>query len=165
MKIHTLQTECWLPAPRARVFAFFADAYNLEAITPPWLQFAVRTPRPITMQVGALIRYGLRLHGIPLRWLTEITCWEPPFRFVDEQRRGPYRLWIHTHTFLEQHGGTSCRDEVKYAVPGGRLVNALFIQRQVQAIFAYRQEAIRRQFASDPARSSLVRPEVDFSRR
>lgn len=156
MKIHTLQTQCWLPTPRERVFAFFADAFNLEAITPPWLQFAVMTPRPITMQAGATIRYRLRLHGIPLSWLTEITCWEPPFRFVDEQRRGPYRLWVHTHTFREERGGTLCSDEVNYAVPGGSLVNALFVRREVRAIFAYRQEAIRREFALHPSRARPV---------
>lgn len=146
MTTTTFRTECWLPEPIGRVFSFFADAANLGVITPPWLHFTILTPLPITMRVGALIDYRLRVHGLPLRWQTEITGWEPPYRFVDEQRRGPYRLWVHTHTFEERDGGTLCRDQVDYAVPGGALIDRLFVRRDVKAIFAYRELALKTRF-------------------
>lgn len=120
------------------MFAFFSDAHNLDRITPPWLHFHVLTPPPIPMRVGQRIDYRLRIRGIPLRWQSAITAWEPPHRFVDEQQRGPYRAWIHEHTFEEKDGGTLARDEVKYAVFGGALVNRLFVERDVKKIFEYR---------------------------
>jgi ligand-binding SRPBCC domain-containing protein len=144
MTLHHYHAELWLPRPRPEVFAFFAEARNLESITPPWLRFEVLTPAPIVMQTGTLIDYRLRLHGLPLRWRTEITLWEPPVRFADTQLRGPYRRWVHTHTFEERDGGTLCRDDVEYAVPGGALVERLFVRRDVERIFAHRQEVMRR---------------------
>jgi ligand-binding SRPBCC domain-containing protein len=128
------------------VFRFFADARNLEAITPPWVQFQILTPGVIEMRPGALIDYRIKIHGIPVRWRTEITGWEPPFRFVDEQRRGPYRRWIHTHTFEEHPQGTLCRDHVQYAVWGGQLIHWLFVRRDVQRIFQYRTERLNQLF-------------------
>lgn len=146
MKIHEFTTEQWLPRTRAEVFPFFADARNLEAITPPWLNFVILTPGEIPMRPGALIDYRLRIRGIPVRWRTEITAWEPPYRFVDEQRRGPYRLWRHTHEFEERDGGTLCRDRVEYAVPGGALVDWLLVRRDVKRIFDYRAQVLREYF-------------------
>lgn len=141
--IFTLEANAFLPHPLETVFPFFADAGNLEIITPPWLRFRILTPLPIDMRAGARIMYRLRLHGIRLRWQTEITAWEPPHRFVDEQRRGPYRTWIHEHTFAPREGGTEMRDYVRYAVPGGRWVNALFVRREVRRIFEYRAQKMR----------------------
>lgn len=146
MTLHTYHQELWLPAPREQVFAFFADARNLETITPGWLNFEILTPGPIEMRAGALIDYRLRVHRVPLRWQTEITAWEPQHRFVDEQRRGPYRRWRHTHTFSDLDGGTLCRDEVEYAVPGGRLANWLFVRRDIEQIFAFRTQALSRRY-------------------
>jgi hypothetical protein len=143
----TLTTELWLGRPLAEVFPFFADAGNLDLITPPWLRFEIVTPRPMEMKAGALIDYRLRLHGLPVRWQSEITVWQPPDLFVDEQRRGPYRIWHHKHTFTERDGGTLVRDYVRYAVWGGALVNRLFVQRDVAAIFGYRQQTLRELFA------------------
>lgn len=134
--------ELWLPRSRDEVFPFFADARNLQRITPPWLKFEVLTPEPITLLPGALIDYRLKVHGLPLRWRTEISEWEPPARFVDIQLRGPYRLWHHTHTFESRDGGTLCGDVVRYRVPGGALVNALFVRRDVERIFAFRRQAL-----------------------
>ena len=143
---HVFETELWLPVPREKVFPFFADARNLEVLTPPWLHFTVLTPGEIPMRVGALIDYKLRIHGLPVRWRTEITGWNPPFSFCDEQRRGPYRRWSHVHTFAERDGGTLCQDRVLYAVLGGALVNRFFVRHDVQKIFNYRAEALQNRF-------------------
>lgn len=140
-------TEVLVPRPREEVFAFFADAGNLEVLTPPWLRFEILTPRPIEMRPGALIDYRLRLHGIPLRWRTEIVVWEPPERFVDLMVRGPYRHWRHTHTFEEAPGGTRMADDVEYRVPGGFLADRLFVRRDVRRIFAFRRERLLAAFA------------------
>jgi ligand-binding SRPBCC domain-containing protein len=148
VKTHVLAFEQWVSSRRGEVFPFFADARNLEAITPPWLRFEVLTAGPFEMRVGARIDYRLHVRGIPLRWQSEITAWEPPFRFVDEQRRGPYRRWVHTHTFQEQDGGTLCGDAVEYVVPGGRLVNWLFVEAELRRIFAYRREVLERRFSA-----------------
>ncbi len=146
MTTHTFETALWLPVPRENVFPFFADARNLEVITPPWLKFTVLTPGEIPMRVGALIDYKLRIHGLPVRWRTEITEWNPPFSFCDEQRRGPYHRWTHRHTFEERDGGTLCQDRVFYVVPGGALVNHFFVRHDVKKIFDYRSEALKKQF-------------------
>ncbi len=137
-----LASEVLLPRRREEVFPFFADARNLERITPPWLRFSILTPGPVEMREGALIDYRLRIHGVPVRWRTRIAAWEPPFRFVDEQVRGPYRRWMHEHTFEPMDGGTLCRDRVEYAVPGGRLIARLLIRPDVDRIFAYRREVL-----------------------
>ena len=142
MKITELRSEQWVPRPLVEVFEFFSDAFNLERLTPPLLRFNVLTSPPIEMREGLLIDYRLRIRGIPVRWRSEITAWEPPFRFVDEQRRGPYRLWWHEHSFEERDGGTVCRDRVRFAVPGGRLVQKLFVDPDVRKIFAYRGEQL-----------------------
>jgi hypothetical protein len=133
-----LRREQWFPRPLEEVFAFFADARNLETITPPWLAFEVLTSDPIAMRPGSLIDYRLRLHGVPLRWRTEIAACQPPHRFVDTQRRGPYREWVHEHTFTARGGGTVVGDHVRYRVPGGRLVHELFVRRDVERIFDFR---------------------------
>jgi ligand-binding SRPBCC domain-containing protein len=139
----TFQTELWLPRPRTEVFHFFAEARNLETITPPWLKFEVLTPAPIEMRSGTLIDYRIRVHGLPIRWRTEITEWQPPHHFVDVQLRGPYKLWHHTHTFEEHNGGTVCLDHVRYWPRGGALVNWLFVRRDVERIFQYRQQRMQ----------------------
>lgn len=148
--IRTFETELWLPRKREEVFQFFAEAGNLEALTPPWLSFAILTPQPVKLKAGALIDYRLRLHGLSLRWQTEITAWEPPRRFVDEQRRGPYRLWVHEHLFEERDGGTLARDHVQYAAPGGWLVERLFVRRDIRRIFEFRRAKLASLFGSRP---------------
>ena len=147
MKTFTLTNELWLPQQPQDVFPFFADAFNLERLTPPSLGFQVLTPPPIEMKVGTLIDYRVRLRGIPMRWQSEITEWEPPHRFVDEQRRGPYRLWIHEHTFTSQDGGTMAKDTVQYAVLGGAIVQRLFVASELKRIFQYRNAALKDHFS------------------
>jgi ligand-binding SRPBCC domain-containing protein len=131
------------------VFDFFADAFRLEAITPPWLHFRVLTPRPIKMGVGLRIDYRLRLHGWPIRWQSQISTWNPPYEFVDEQVRGPYRYWHHRHAFEEVAEGTLVRDEVHYAVPLGRIMHPLLVRRDLIRIFEFRGEAIGRWYSPD----------------
>jgi ligand-binding SRPBCC domain-containing protein len=159
MKQFTVQSELWLPRPRDEVFPFFAEARNLETITPPWLKFEVRTPAPIAMRPGTLIDYRIRVHGIPIRWRTEIAEWQPPHRFVDVQLRGPYTLWHHTHTFEERDGGTLCLDHVRYRPRGGALMNWLFVRRDVEAIFRYRQQRMRELFGTGVRPSSTKPPQ------
>lgn len=150
MKSWELRTAIRLPRPRAEVFDYFGDAGNLQEITPPWLHFEIITPKPIHMRPGALIEYKLRLHGIPIRWKTEITAWEPPLRFVDEQLSGPYRLWRHEHTFEEIEGGTLAEDRVRYAVLGGTLANRLLVARDLTKIFRYRHRKLQEAFGRWP---------------
>lgn len=138
MKVFTLDSQVLIPKPLDEVFEFFSDARNLERLTPPWLRFEVITPAPIEMRTGTLIDYRLRLRGIPIRWQSEITVWEPPARFVDEQRRGPYRQWIHEHRFSESGGQTLAEDHVRYAVPGGAITNRLLVAPDLRRVFAYR---------------------------
>ena len=135
-----------LPRPVEEVWPFFTDAHNLEAITPPILNFNVLTPKPIDMKRGALIDYQLRIRGIPVKWRTEISLWEPGVRFMDRQLRGPYRWWEHEHRFEPtEDGGTRCLDAVDYHVAGwflAPLANALLVQNDVEKIFRYRAEKL-----------------------
>lgn len=146
----SLERRLFLPAQRSAVFEFFSHAENLGRITPPDLQFEITSPRPIRMHVGALIDYRIRLHGVPMRWRTRILDWEPPHRFVDLQLRGPYRFWLHEHEFRETEGGTTVTDRVWYRLPAlgplARPVSAL-VRRQLDAIFDFRAEAVRRALA------------------
>jgi len=149
LRVRTLTIEQWLPRPLDEVFAFFSDAHNLDVLTPPWLHFRILTPRPIPMQQGTHIDYRLRWHGLPLSWRTEISVWEPPFRFVDQQLRGPYRQWLHEHTFEQHDGGTLMRDRIDYAVPGWLLeplLSRLIVARDVKRIFAYRRAKMQELF-------------------
>ena len=145
--MHVFERELWLPVPRVKVFPFFADARNLAVLTPAWLKFRILTPGEIPMRAGAVIDYQLRIHGLPVRWRTEITAWNPPCGFTDEQRIGPYRRWRHRHAFEEKDGGTLCFDRVEYAVPGGALINWLLVRRDVEKIFLYRAGALKKHFA------------------
>ncbi len=133
-----------LPRARERVFPFFANAANLQLITPPELKFEIVTPQPIAMQQGTLIKYRLHLLGIPFEWLTQITIWDPPREFVDTQVKGPYRKWVHQHLFVETSFGTRMHDAVTYELPFfpiGELAGPL-VHLQLRRIFAYRARAL-----------------------
>ena len=153
----TFEAEELLPAPIEKVFGFFSRAENLELLTPPFLHFKILSPTPAPMHSGTRIEYRIRLHGIPMKWVTEITCWEPGVRFVDVQLSGPFRLWRHEHRFEAVGDSTRMLDHLTYSIPGSifaPLANALFVRRQIRAIFAYRSAAIRRVFQSSAMRSS-----------
>lgn len=147
MNVHEFKSEIWLPGSVEKVFAFFADPTNLDSITPVWLNFRMLTPGPIVMRLGVLLDYKLRVRGFPIRWRSKITAWEPPHRFVDEQIRGPYRRWIHEHNFEARNGGVLVRDHVRYAVPLDLALHKLLVRPDLERIFAYRRESLRRRFA------------------
>lgn len=145
MAEYILKRELTLDLPRREVFDFFADAGNLERITPPELNFHIVTPQPIDVRKGALIDYRLRVRGLPVTWRTEISVWEPPFRFVDQQLKGPYKQWIHTHTFTEMDPKrTLIEDEVRYRLPMEPLgdIAHFMVRRELEYIFDYRQKAV-----------------------
>jgi hypothetical protein len=147
--MRTFRYECEQRLPRGlhEVFAFFSDPANLERITPPWLSFSILRSSTPTIERGTTIDYRLRVRGIPLRWTSVIAVWEPPHRFVDEQVRGPYRRWVHTHSFTAEGPHTLVRDDVEYAVLGGALVDRLFVRRDIDKIFAHRRVELERIFA------------------
>lgn len=142
---YILRSEQCIARPIDEVFAFFADAWNLEKITPPWLGFRILFMSTDSIEEGTTIRYRLRLHGIRFYWRTEICEWNPPHCFVDEQTKGPYKRWRHTHRF-EAHGSrTKMIDEVQYSLPLGflgRAVHAVKVRRDVSRIFDYRRQQI-----------------------
>ena len=148
-RVHVLEREQTIARPLVETFAFFADPGNLQAITPEWLRFRI-LEAPERLTGGSQLRYRLRLLGWRISWLTEITDWEPPHRFADVQRRGPYRLWEHTHEFEDDGlGGTRMRDTVRYSVPGGPF--APIVQRVValwlRRIFDFRRDRMARLLA------------------
>ena len=157
MRVHTLEREQVVPRPVGEVFPFFADAHNLERITPPLLRFEVLTPGPIELRVGTLIDYRLRLHGLSVHWVTQIEDWDPGVRFVDSQLAGPYRLWHHTHSFEERDGRTLMRDVVRYALPAWPLSELArpLVRRDLERIFDFRRDAIARRFGTGSAEAVL----------
>ena len=159
MKTHHFWSELRIDCSPEEVFRFFADPHNLEAITPPWLRLVVRESTTPSIRAGTEIEYRLRLRGIPLRWRSRITLWEPPARFVDEQVAGPYRLWRHLHSFEPRERGTLARDSVEYAAWGGPLVRRLLIAPELARIFAWRRRALSEIFAArGESRGPRARP-------
>ena len=140
------QTESLVDKPIDKVFEFFADPGNLEELTPPWLNFKIASPQPLGIGLGAIIDYKLRVHRVPIIWQSEITRWDPPNLFVDLQNKGPYRHWEHTHEFRQSGERTLVRDTVSYKVPGGFIVDKLFVRRDIKRIFGYRQLKLKECF-------------------
>ncbi len=148
--IHSIDREQLVPAPIEQVFEFFSGARNLEELTPPWLRFSVLSPEPIEMHPGTLIAYRLRVHRVPLHWVSRIEEWRPGRRFVERQVRGPYRLWCHTHEFTADPRGTLIRDSVRYELPLGplgALAHAAIVRRDLERVFDYRRQRVERRFA------------------
>ncbi len=153
---HLLLTRLVVAKPLEETFAFFADAGNLQQLTPSWLNFSILSTLPIDMRQGAIIDYRLRLYGLPIKWRTIIEVWDPPLRFVDVQAKGPYLLWRHTHTFTSVSEGTAVEDRVEYRVFGGELVDAIFVRRDLRRIFTHRQHAILAHFGLQPRHPVVV---------
>lgn len=147
MHTHRLEREQWVPKPILEVYSFFSRPENLQKLTPAWLDFRM-VEAPDVLTAGSLIRYQLRWHGLPIRWITEIVEWNPPHRFVDREVRGPYTLWHHEHSFAEHDSGTTMRDYVMYALPFGWLGNLAHgvVKRDVEGLFDFRAESMRRLF-------------------
>ena len=148
MSAYEIQHEQWVSRPLEQVFQFFSAAQNLEQLTPPFLKFHI-TRTPPRIEAGAQIEYKLRVHGFPIRWLTIIDKWEPPFLFVDVQAKGPYKLWHHTHRFRSVNGGSSIEDHVRYSLPFGmlgRVAHRLMVRSDVETIFRFRDQKIREIF-------------------
>jgi hypothetical protein len=154
---YTLQREQFIARPLAEVFAFFADARNLEAITPEFLHFRITSETPQEMRPGTIIDYRLRLFGIPLNWQSRIDAFEPLVGFTDVQLSGPYRRWHHRHEFHAAPGGTRMTDRVDYAIgfgPLGRLAHWLFVRRTLASIFDYRRQRIAEHFGEPTGQAS-----------
>jgi ligand-binding SRPBCC domain-containing protein len=150
--VHTFRASQFIAAPLDQVFRFFSDARNLEAITPPALSFEIRSA-PEQVERGSTIAYALRLRGFPIRWKTLIVQWEPPFRFVDVQLRGPYRLWNHTHEFVERGGGVEVTDRIDYVLPYAPLGEIAWgmVRRDIKSIFRFRRTAVAQALEQGPA--------------
>lgn len=148
--MYHLESEIWVPQSITEVFPFFSDARNLQRITPEWLDFRVVGMSTPQIEAQTRIDYRLKIRGLPIRWQSEITIWEPPYRFVDRQLKGPYSHWHHEHIFKEQRGGTLCIDRVDYMPPGGPLlaplINWLLVARDVRSIFQYRRDQLESLF-------------------
>jgi ligand-binding SRPBCC domain-containing protein len=158
VKVHLLARDQWLAAPLDAVFAFFSDAANLDAITPAWVGFRILTPLPIEMRPGARIDYRLRLAGVPVRWRTRISVWDPPRGFIDVQESGPFALWEHQHRF-EPHGdGVLMQDRVRYALPFGPLgsvAHAVAVRAALAAIFDHRFACVGERMVAGPRDAAL----------
>jgi len=149
MKTFEINMKQYINKPLDVVFEFFSKPENLEMITPKSLSFNILTPTPIKMEKGSLIDYTIRLFGIPIHWRTLISDYEPPFRFVDQQIKGPYTFWHHTHTFKLVEGGVEIIDEVKYSLPLGwlgTLAHAIWVRKDLEKIFEYRKTVIQHYF-------------------
>lgn len=167
-----LRAEQVIPHPLETVFPFFADAHNLERLTPPTLRFRILTPDPIEMCTGTLIDYRISLRGWPMRWRTRITAWDPPHRFEDTQVRGPYTLWVHSHAFEPHPFGTRMTDLVRYRAPLGllgRVADAAIIRLDLRRIFEFRRRAVETAFPSwgipptDPPPDSSTATQMEYA--
>ena len=145
----TLSEEIHLATTVEAAFAYLSDAANLATAMPAWLRLEVCTPLPITMDVGTVIEYRLRIYGVPVPWRSEFTIWEPPHRFAYEQRRGPFRRWMHEHVFQpDDDGGVCLRDAVDYSVPGGRIIDRLIVSGLLARLFRHRAGILTRAISS-----------------
>jgi len=144
--MYELKRQTHVAAPLEEVFHFFSDAANLDRITPPWLSFRILTPAPIFMDLNTIIDLSLKLNGIRVHWKSQITLWDPPHAFVDEQIRGPYSYWHHTHRFSAAETGTIKEDHVLYTVPGlflEPMIHTRFVQPRLKKIFDYREKMMK----------------------
>ncbi len=144
--MRNLFKETFVPFSTEEIFDFFSKPENLNLLTPDSLRFRILSALPLEMKQGTIIDYSIKLGAIPFKWRTEITAWEPPFRFVDTQLKGPYRVWIHEHTFIPKDSGTIVRDSVSYLAPGWIIepvIHRLLIKNKLEDIFDYREKKLK----------------------
>lgn len=149
MKPHTLQRATFINRPVDEVFHFFSNPVNLARITPPAFRLRIITPQPVVIQQGTIIDYKIKALGIPFKWRTEITVWQPPHRFVDIQVHGPYSLWTHEHVFEAKDGGTLMHDRLQFRSPGWvlePLINKLLVQPKIEELFDHREACLKKIF-------------------
>ena len=148
MRLYFLQREQRVKAPLEKVFSFFSRPENLQKLTPPWLDFRI-VEAPAELAAGALVRYQLRWHFLPIRWSGEIVAWSPPHKFVDRALSGPYALWNHEHSFEPCRGGTTMHDLLTYALPlgiCGTIAHRLWVKGDIERVFDYRADKMRELF-------------------
>jgi len=140
------ESETVLKAPLNEVWRFFSDPRNLARITPPSLRFRIVDAPDRSLRRDDRVVYRIRILGIPMTWVTRITDWDEERMFADAQEKGPYRTWVHTHTFERLDDGVRMRDRVHYELPlgfAGRVAGGWFVRRQVRTIFAFRERTIQ----------------------
>jgi ligand-binding SRPBCC domain-containing protein len=140
---YKLLAQQFVPHPIKKVFEFYASAENLNLITPPLLEFKILSDSKIIIKEDSIIKYKLKLHGFPIKWVSKITNWNPPHKFIDTQIKGPYIKWNHLHEFKETSEGTIIHDYVDYIVPGGALIHSLFVKKDLLTIFNYRKDILK----------------------
>ena len=158
MKVFRLEAKQLIHKPLEEVFGFFSRPENLVKITPAKLHFKILTPSPLEMKQGALIDYTIKMFKVPIHWRTLITTYEPPFRFVDVQIKGPYSFWHHTHIFKEVSDGVEIYDEVHYSIPFGllgKILHTLWIKKDLNNIFEHRRGVIEDLFKDQDYREFL----------
>lgn len=151
--LYTLRRQQWVPAPLETIFDFFSHAENLQQLTPPLLDFHIAN-HPGELGNGSRIEYVLKVHGFPMRWISEISNWDPPHGFVDTQVKGPYKFWRHQHGFAAERDGTRLEDEVTYALPFGplgHLAHWALVESDLDKVFEYRQAQMRSLFGGPPS--------------
>jgi len=161
-KIYCLYSRQNVPAKLEEVWQFFSDAKNLLTVTPPQLNLKVTNEvYGATVYAGQVMTYTVKpLLRVPLSWMTEITHVEPLKYFVDEQRKGPYKLWHHQHHFKAIEGGVEMTDLVHYRLPLGligTLANSLVVKKELENIFSYRYKKIEELFGSWPGSKMEMR--------
>ena len=149
MENFTIYRSQFIDKPRDVVFSFFSKPENLEYITPPYLHFKIMNTLPVSMKEGQIINYKLRIRGISIKWSSLIKSYSPPFNFIDEQIKGPYSVWHHTHEFIEEKNGTRIIDNIIYKIPLGfigKLINHFWVAKDLEKIFNYRQDKVNEFF-------------------
>lgn len=150
--MYNIEFSQFIPQPIDKVFAFFARPENLECITPKYLKFSIKTLSPIRMETGQIIDYTIKIKGFPISWSSLISSYDPPYSFIDEQIRGPYSKWHHTHTFTNVNGGTKIDDQIQYGIPFGlvgRIAHSIWIKKDLERIFDFRSKTIEKVFRND----------------
>ena len=152
--MYQLKTKQFVKTDMATCWDFFSDPKNLSKITPQSMGFIVRTELPDKMYEGLMIEYTVRpMLGIPMNWITEIKTVKNHSFFVDEQRKGPYRIWHHEHHFKEVEGGVEMTDIVSYELPLGflgRLMHPILVKYKLKEIFDYRRQKVDELFIATP---------------